>query len=450
MGIHMKRFLILILFLLWSASTAADSAPAPRIVVTPGGELVESLDVTTCPPGVYSTYTLERVIQIGGGYVPPFVPPVPPGPVPPAPPPAPPKPGKLSVAIVERAGDRPTLTPAQIGQIVGPAAAEYCSASGHSFRVVDVDARTWKGDVPAYIAYPQKFAADQKLPAVIVAAFGKADPPLFAGPVDGKLLETLKIYGGAAGPQLAGQVRRNAGEADTPPGAGQGLLPRDPSERSRARAFAMDFRKLPRAEWAKAKTPRRRPWTIYDQGSTSSCASQSLCGAVAYSREIRGLPRVKLSPGSVYPNVNGGRDAGSTLTANVNWLQDHGAAPVEVVPANTTRKASLPPGTQAAADPFRLVTAVDLDGDFDAVVSALAYGYPVYFGIRWSGGVGHAIYAFDYETTTVRGKPSADLVIANSWGEDWGDGGCGRLTESQCATMPQFGAYAIVLPTYDP
>jgi hypothetical protein len=179
-------------------------------------------------------------------------------------------------------------------------------------------------------------------------------------------------------------------------------------------------------------------WEIVNQSSQNSCCPSATRGAVEILREINGLNRVQLSQGSLYVQINGGRDRGANIMDALEAMMDVGMTPDSVVDEYAWNK-KFPSNWKEEAAKYRILEAWDCS-TFDAMISAVQRSIPVVFGVNWSGGGGHAITCIGYED----GKAE----ILNSWGADWGDGGFGYLTESSCRAITSYGAFAIRSVTF--
>lgn len=71
---------------------------------------------------------------------------------------------------------------------------------------------------------------------------------------------------------------------------------------------------------------------ITNQNGYGSCAGYGAASALAKARVLGGQPRVDLSGDYAYSKVNGGRDRGSMLDANMRSITKNGVATAETVP----------------------------------------------------------------------------------------------------------------------
>jgi hypothetical protein len=152
-------------------------------------------------------------------------------------------------------------------------------------------------------------------------------------------------------------------------------------------------------------------------------------------REVYGLKRERLSHGSTYSLVNGGRDQGANIMDVLEAMMDVGMAPMSAIDQYDI-SGRYPSTWKVSAAKYKILEAWDCPS-FDEMISASQKGYPVVFGVNWPGGGGHAICCTGYD------KESNTAEILNSWGESWGDAGFGNLTEKQCKAITSYGAFAI-------
>lgn len=153
---------------------------------------------------------------------------------------------------------------------------------------------------------------------------------------------------------------------------------------------------------------------VLDQNGNGSCASEEAVQACHTMTVFSGGRRkhTLLSPLSVYPFVNGGRDAGSGIGANWSRMRSHGALPMEVWPrSNGHRKKP----SQELFDEYGCRHRIDEFWQIrnaEEFISALLLGYVVGYGRR-----GHAILAIEM-------LDHNKFLYSNSWGP-WTDGESG-------------------------
>jgi hypothetical protein len=193
---------------------------------------------------------------------------------------------------------------------------------------------------------------------------------------------------------------------------------------------------LPRSAWEDGSI-RHKAWTVIDQNPQNSCCPSATTGATMILREIAGEKRIMLSQGSLYGQINGGRDAGANIEDALEAMMNVGACPASLVDPQDWQGRRWPSSWKTEAKKFRILEAFDCP-TFDAVASAVQRAMPVVFGVYWGGG-GHAITAVGLKRIDERWN----LEFLNSWGADWGDAGFGFLPESKCTGIKTFGAFAI-------
>jgi len=214
-----------------------------------------------------------------------------------------------------------------------------------------------------------------------------------------------------------------------------GCLPRRTRPGQTCPLFSSRIKVIPRSDWESlAKNITLRPFVknVYDQGQVGSCASESMCQAVAISRATAGLTDVLFNPYGVYHFVNGGRDQGSTLDDNLNFGREYGCFPESVWPRSKGWQSRPDEEAMAIAKNYRIVEYYEIT-TVEEFVSALLLGIPVTFGAK-----GHAV------TGTKHLHQQMAPEIINSWSERWKDGGFGIwATYAELSNMLQYGVYAV-------
>ena len=163
-----------------------------------------------------------------------------------------------------------------------------------------------------------------------------------------------------------------------------------------------------------------------DQNGVGSCASESATGIKAACDERQGLPMIVYNPWSIYWYTSGGRDRGSVIGDNVEYIRDHGVCPEEVWPRSKGWRAQPSAEAKQIAKLFRIVEFFYIETTAE-LVSALLAGYDVHGGYS-----GHAVAFCRY-----LGRNT--IEFKNSWG-NWGDNGFGTLSLSK-VYFP-YGCYA--------
>jgi len=204
---------------------------------------------------------------------------------------------------------------------------------------------------------------------------------------------------------------------------------------------ALGLKEIPEDEWIdriraldEARAwPLEHVWTVLDQDGVGSCASESLNGAVMCLREISNQEQVLFNPWGMYGRVNGGADAGSSLSDNLSFAQRYGCFPESVWPRSKGWRTEPSAEAYEAAKQYRLREVVRLSSKRQ-FGSALLLGLPVYFGYP-----GHAIFA-------VRLIDTSRFWYQNSWGKGWGQNGAGTLSFN--SIQWSYGAWAILTETW--
>lgn len=211
---------------------------------------------------------------------------------------------------------------------------------------------------------------------------------------------------------------------------------------------------IPRDQWAPIDFHHMVP-KILDQDGQGACNAFASVQAVHVIRQQEGLPFVELSAGNLYGRINGGRDAGSVLSDALAELKEKGVCKAATVPHLQWRRTNWPPNWQDEAKRFRILEAYDCP-TFDHIASALLAGFPVNIGILvggnfspdpitgWipdyrGGGGGHALCAVGL----LKKSDTWGVMVANSWGREWGLSGFGIVPESYFRRTPFADAWAV-------
>ncbi len=218
--------------------------------------------------------------------------------------------------------------------------------------------------------------------------------------------------------------------------------------------YAERFGLLPRDEWQPVSMSRH-VHTIYDQ-LNGMCTSNASTGAMMVERSFRGRPRIELSSEFLY-RLHSKWGEGSSLDENLQTLINIGTVSQEYFPKASSRHGwEVQPDPPSDAPRFKLLEAVDLGHDFDAVATAIQLRKPCVIGVRWpEGGGGHAVCVTelvkitgpDSATGYRKTKVSYCLRGPNSWDSKWNEDGMFELTERECGEFTQFGAWCVGVST---
>lgn len=149
-------------------------------------------------------------------------------------------------------------------------------------------------------------------------------------------------------------------------------------------------------------------WSVLNQGSIGSCASEAAAGGLKVVREISGLERIEYNPYGAYGRLNGGRDQGSTLGGNLRFLRDYGAFPESVWPRSKGWQPKPDEQSYAAANLNRLDEYFEISSWAEAGTAVLN-GWIVNFGLP-----GHSVLLVDMLN-------DQQGLYLNSWSETWGE-----------------------------
>lgn len=198
---------------------------------------------------------------------------------------------------------------------------------------------------------------------------------------------------------------------------------------------ATGLRVIPLRDWDDyIQSPDRTSLKVWmpdtlSQGSVGSCAADGLAGAGMCLRNSKGQVRKRLNGYGMYWSTSGGRDGGSSLQANISYMQTHGCPTEDVRPRSKGWRASPTEEEREDAKKHRLLEVAKLQ-NWEQYGTCCLYGLPVY-----SGYSGHAWFGLEPVSTS-------RLKWQNSWGDNWGDNGTGTLSASRIYWG--YGVYVIL------
>lgn len=405
--------------------------------ITPAASEIEDVDcenacVVGGPPGDYILTCQgtingkkfkkisKKITLTGGGPTP--VPPGPgPGPVPVPPGPTPGPVGKVAKFIVV---EDTAAAKQWRGDILGSRkVVSWYNQAGMKHRLISTQAAGPDGGL------------DPEAQKFVDAAKGKTLPYLFMLDAAGTVVKDIP-----APIQSAEAFLAAFGASDTEAGfaRAKGNLPPPKGKKYAWKKFGAspNVPLIPRSDWKEVDLSPYLP-DVKDQDGVGACNAFAAVTALEGGRAQAGLPYVKLSPGYLYGNINGGTDQGSMLEDGMAWLIEHGTCASSVVGDLEWRKGRQRP--QAARDQekyFRVVEAY-ICPSFDAIASALQQGFFIVEGLMWyddfapdrdgwitsgrRGGGGHALCGYG----TAQRNGNWGVRTRNSWSTQWGvNGNC--------------------------
>jgi len=225
---------------------------------------------------------------------------------------------------------------------------------------------------------------------------------------------------------------------------GTGYIP----EKETGKEFRAEevFRALPPVVWTEKKqSDWKRYFPIRNQTVTSSCVGHTLATVLGVENFIEESKFVVLSPRSIYARgfAPGG---GMVYSDALKIAYEMGSAPEQLMPSEGKTEEQIRDLTDEKESDriigkvYRGGNYVYLPLDIDAISAILNTGKAVCLGVRFNpsgftpevkldanGVYGHAITGVDF--TLWKGEKA--IVFQNSWGEGWGFGGLGIITESE-------------------
>ncbi len=229
------------------------------------------------------------------------------------------------------------------------------------------------------------------------------------------------------------------------PGGICGTLPRTTQYGSLPYAAAMDVALIPWNEMpdriAKQQKLESSLWHLWkqcgmgalNQGQYSLCWAFSSTGAVMLERVVQGAPLVVLSASSLAMPLVGFRDTGYYVEEALKGAVQQGIASTDFVPMLTTRQADFKVGWQKDAAKNKVTQWGDVpQRSAQVMLTLLLNNQPVPVGLNWWGHSVLFLQALDrYPNLAPNDYRRYGIKYLNSWGDDWGDDGCGILEGSK-------------------
>lgn len=234
------------------------------------------------------------------------------------------------------------------------------------------------------------------------------------------------------------QVKGYADAAPVAPGVGRGHIARDYAAQPVGFCAQPWTIEIAESEWSdriealesigatNRDLKRQRPGLVsLNQGQTNFCWANGVIQSLHYLQARTGSTIRRFSPASVACPINGFKNQGGWGNQALSRIIDHGCNTVEEWPANAIDRKYFTDEHKAAAKLNRVTEWYDLPPkSFTALASALLLGHTVAIGLNWWG---HEVLAIDL----VLKDGAYAVVIDNSWGENWEDGGLSILTRKK-------------------
>jgi hypothetical protein len=190
---------------------------------------------------------------------------------------------------------------------------------------------------------------------------------------------------------------------------------------------------IPREQWKPISFAESAPVPILNQGQHGSCVGHGTCTAFWKAWCLSGGAAHQFSPCWIYGLINGGRDAGASITQALQAISENGVAFEEQVPEGMIYKSQFPPAAFETAKRFRAEGYVA--HTIDELASGLQVGFMPVYGVAVGGafqsyrgegfiqvGWGPANHCVTADgMRQIDGKWAFDGI--NSWGTQWGNQG---------------------------
>ena len=205
-----------------------------------------------------------------------------------------------------------------------------------------------------------------------------------------------------------------------------------------------DMPVIPRSEWADRIKEREEQKArladlhkyhkikVKNQSRTNYCWIFGVVGAMEVCRATMNLPYVELSPASGGARIKNFRNVGGWGGQAIDFIGEHGVCDVKHWPATAIDRRYLTPEAKENAKLHRIFEFVECRRrSFDQLATLLLLGIPCPVAFNWWG---HLVYATDLVAIE---RNSFGILICNSWGTRWKNGGWdvlreGRGTPDEC------------------
>lgn len=204
---------------------------------------------------------------------------------------------------------------------------------------------------------------------------------------------------------------------------------------------------IDRDKWKEADLSVFLP-AVKDQDGVGACNAFATITCVEAARKQAGLKYIRLSPGYLYGNINGGSDNGSLLEDALAWMTENGTCETTIIGDLDWRGGRRKPAAAVTnAKQYRILEAY-LCPNFAAMASALQQGFFINEGLLWydnftpdrdgwlpssgrGGAGGHALCGYGLaKRTLANGTVQWGIKTRNSWSASWGVGGNCVIPES--------------------
>lgn len=232
---------------------------------------------------------------------------------------------------------------------------------------------------------------------------------------------------------------------DTDTGGMRGYIPRDFSEHPLYGSYdAYSEPLIPRSEMkdrieyrVKTKTSlldtfREKKVPILNQKNLGYCWVYGVVGGMMMVRAKSNLPTIGLSATSAGAKIKDYRNVGGWGEQAIKGIDKYGVSTFNYWPEAKLDRSLDTPEQRANAELHKFTEVEELKSNsIDHVLTALLNNHPVTLALNWWR---HLVYALD----VVYDRGKLMVLIANSWGDDWSDGGLGLLDLSRATPHEAF------------